>query len=323
MISTIVASLAIDLLWGIVFGVIVTLIIHWVRSQLNLRTFVKHMANSEVNVVEESEDDVHVEIKGIANFMIILKLINSLEKLSVNKHFIVNFSRTKLVDSTLLDFVLEHREKYFTKNDFEFIGLDVHKTSSPHPLALHVLERPMQKRLTGRQNDLYHFAQENNYKFHAEIHWDVDQFEKFKLLKFHLNEYSRNRITGKFNSKCFWEISDLTYNDGILMAREEHHLTVMIVHFPEEITNFTFTKKSINRIKSNNKFEQLDSNRFDDLNAFLLENDSYYLESIDEELFLYRKERLLSAKEIIMMHDFAKKLCILIQEISEATSDNY
>ena len=47
-----------------------------------------------------------LKIKGIANFVMILKLINSLEKLSVDKHFIVNFSRTKLVDSTLLDFNL-------------------------------------------------------------------------------------------------------------------------------------------------------------------------------------------------------------------------
>lgn len=314
LISTIIASLAIDLLWGIVLGVLVTLIIHWVRSQLNLRTFIRHMANSEVNVVEESEDNVHVEIKGIANFMIILKLINSLEKLSINKHFIVNFSRTKLVDSTLLDFVLEHREKYFTKYDFEFIGLDVHKTSSPHPLALHVLEKPMQKRLTGRQNDLYHFAQKNNYKFHPEINWEIDQFDKFKLLKFHLNEYHHNRIYGKFNHKIIWEISDLTYNDGILMAREEHHFTVMVIHFPKDIANFTITRKSIKVIKNKTKFEQLDTNRFDKLNAFLIKNDSYYIESIDEDLLIYRKERLLSAKEIIEMHDFAQNLCFLIPE---------
>lgn len=322
LISTIIASLAIDLLWGILFGVLITLIIHWARSQLNLRTFIKHMANSEVIVVEESEKDILVEIKGIANFMIILKLINSLEKLSVKKHFIVNFSRTKLVDSTLLDFVLEHREKYFTKSDFEFIGLDVHKTSSPHPLALHVLEKPMQKRLTGRQNNLYHFAQENNYKFHPDINWDIEQFEKFKLLKFHLNEYHRNRIVGKFNSKYNWEISDLTYSDGVLMAREEHHFTVMIIQFPREIAKFTFTKKSIKRIKNKTKFEQLDTDKFDKLNKFLIQNDSFYMESIDEELLIYKKERLLAAKEIIEMHGFAQKLCFLIPEITPQNSED-
>lgn len=316
LISTTVASLATDLLWGILFGVFVTLLIHWSRSQLSLGTFVRHMANSEVNVVEESEKDIHVEIKGIANFAIILKLINSLERLSVNKHFIVNFSRTKLVDSTLLDFVLEHREKYFTKSEFEFIGLDVHKTSSPHPLALHVLEKPMQKRLTGRQNDLYHFAQENNYKFHPEINWDIDLFENFKLLKFHINEYHRNRVAGKYNSKYDWEISDLTYNDGILMAREEHHITVMVIHFPAEIVNFSITKKSIKQLKTQTKFEQLESHSFDKLKAFLLENELYYLESIGEILLIYRRERLLSAKEVIEMHEFAKRLCFLIPEVN-------
>ena len=134
------------------------------------------------------------------------------------------------------------------------------------------------------------------------------------IIKFHLNEYHRNRFVGKFNSKFNWEISDLTYNDGILMAREEHHLTLMVIHFPGEIANFKFTKKSIKQIKSQTKYEQLQSKRFENLNAFLIENEAYYLESIDEDLLIYRKERLLSAKEIIEMHNFAKKLCFLVPE---------
>lgn len=105
------------------------------------------------------------------------------------------------------------------------------------------------------------------------------------------------------------------------MAREEHHITVMIIHFPGEIANFIVTKKSNKRIKDKTKFEQLDSDRFDKLNAFLVENDSFYLESIDDEMLLYKKERLLSAKEIISMHDFANKICYLVSEISDSSSD--
>lgn len=314
LIVTIISSLAMNLLGGIVMGILTTLLIHWAKSQLNLRTFVRHMANTEVSVVEESEKDVHVEIKGIANFVIILKLIRLIERVSISKHFIVNFSRTKLIDSTVLDFVLEHREKYFTKSDFEFIGLDVHKTSSPHPLALHVLEKPMQKRLTSRQNDLSHFSSENNYKFRPEIDWNKEHFERFKLLKFHILEYHRNRMNGKFNSKFTWEISDLTYTDGILMAREEHHLTLMVIDFPVDIADFVITKKHVRAIKTQTKFQKMDSGQFKELNEFLAQNDAYYLESIDARLLIYKKERLLSPKEIFAMHDFAKDLCHYVPE---------
>ena len=50
------------------------------------------------------------------------------------------------------------------------------------------------------------------------------------------------------------------------------------------------------------------------LNEFLVKNEVYYLESIEDDLLIYRKERLLSAKEIIEMHDFVKKLYFLIPE---------
>ena len=316
---TIIASLAINLLWGILIGVMATLIIHWLRSQLEFRTFIRHMANSEVNVVEESNDDIQVEIKGIANFMIVIKLIRALEKISINKNFVVNFSRTKLVDSTLLEFMHEHREKYFTKNDFSFVGLDVHQTSSPHPLALHILKKPMPRRLTGRQIDIYRFASENRYKFHPEINWEVDHFEKFKLLGFHIIEYHRNRIIGNFG-KYAWEISDLTYNDGILMAREEHHLTVMAIHLTHDIANFIINRKNLRKLKIQAKKNTNDTDdsgildSFEDLNALLLENEAYYLEGKESEILIYRKERLLSASEIVSMHDFAKKLYVLIPE---------
>ncbi|MDN5201926.1 SulP family inorganic anion transporter [Fulvivirgaceae bacterium BMA10] len=312
LIATIFASLAIDLLWGIVIGIITTLIIHWIRSQLNIRTFIRHLINTEINVVEESKNVVHVDIKGIANFAIMLKLINSLKGLGNQQNYIVNFSRTKLVDSTVLDFIHEHREKYFTQTDFEFIGLDVHKTSSAHPLALHVLERPMPRRLTSRQNDILHFAMEKQYRFHPGINWDLDYFEKFRFLEYHLIEYHRNRLIGSFKGDIHWLISDLTYNDGILMAREEHHITLMILFFPEEITPFSITKENTRQLKTlirnENQTSELPTH-LNDLGSLLSNNASYYIEGVDRKVLIYRKERLLSSKEIMSMHNFAKKFC--------------
>lgn len=314
--TTLIASLATDLLWGISIGVLTTLIIHWLKSSLNLKTFFRHLVRAEINVVEESKDVVHVEIKGIANFAIMLRMINSIEQLANRgQHFIVDFSRTKLVDSTILDFIHEHREKYFTNTSFEFIGLDVHKTSSPHPLALHVLERPMQKRLTARQNDILHFAQQNKYTFISEISWEVQDLVKFQIFEHHLIEYNRNRLLGSFSKDVHWVISDVTYNDGVLIAREEHQITTMKIVFGKEVDPFLITKDNIRSLRSQMKKGLNPENQFG-LNDFLRNNASYYAESANQEILIYRKERLLSSKEIIDLHDFAEnsiRFCLLLE----------
>ena len=315
LIVTLVSSLALNLLWGIIIGVFFTLLIHWVLSELHIRTFLRHMVSTEINVVDEAGDTVHVEIKGIANFPIILKLINRFEHVGNEKHFIVNFARAKLVDSTVMDFIHDHREKYFTETDMEFIGLDVHRTSSPHPLALHVLEKPMQRPLTNRQNDIYHFGRDRGYRFMADLNWEVNHFKKFNFLEYHLLEYERNRLEGVFNENIPWVISDLTYNDGVLIAREEHHLTVMYIRFTSEDENFILTKENIRHIKSQTRKGLKDPllvGHLDKLGEFLTGEPSYYIECVGGEILLYRKERLLSSKEVVAMHHFAERLCTLI-----------
>lgn len=313
LIITLIASLATDLLWGISIGVLATLIIHWLKSRLNLKTFFRHLFHAEINVVEESKQVMHVEIKGIANFAIMLRMINSLKKLNNRaRNIIVDFSRTKLVDSTILDFIHEHREKYFTDTDFEFIGLDAHKTSSPHPLALHVLERPMQKRLTTRQNDINHFASAHKYTFNSEINWKVQHLEKFTFFEHHLLEFHRNRLVGEGEDGVSCIISDITFNDGVMMAREQHHITGMLLFLDKSIPTISITKDNIREIKARvkeSKKKSGDSIHLNDLEQFLFNNPSYYIEVIENEVLIYRKERLLSSKEIIELHDFGCKLC--------------
>jgi len=312
MIVTLLASLAIDLLWGVFIGIIVTLVIHWLKSDLNLSTFIRHMVHTEIHVNEESKRVMHVEIKGIANFAILLRLINSFKQLGNGERYVVNFSRTKLVDSTVLDFIHEHREKYFTNKDFEFVGLDAHKTSSSHPLALHVLERPMQKRLSGRQNDLYHFGKHKGYRFNPQINWEIEHFKKFSCFEFHIIEFHRNRMCGTFRDNVQWEISDVTLTDGILMAREEHHITVMVLTFEIPVIEFSITKDNIRQIKNivrKSETEKPNEDNKDDLGHLLAHNASYYIEGKENQVLIYRKERLLSTKEVIKMHDFAFKFC--------------
>ena len=320
LIVTLFISLATDILWGIFGGICVTLLIHWLRSELNFRTFVKHMLLSEIVVTEESESLVHVDIRGIANFVILLRLINSFKELKEDFHYVVNFSRTKLVDSTVLDFIHEHREKYFTKGDFEFVGLEVHKTSSNHPLALHVLERPMQKRLSVRQNEILHYSSQHGYKFDPSINWHVERYVSFKFFEHHLLEFRRNRLMGIFEENCKWVIADVKYNDGVMFAREEHHITAMTLFPKESFEDFLITKETVRNLKlalSKGKKQEKD---LTELERVLVNHSSFEVQGADNDILIYRRERLLSNKEQIEMHDFAKDFHKVLPRKKEATT---
>ncbi len=305
LISTLMVSLAIDILWGILAGILVTFLIHWLKSDLSLMTFIRHLLHTDITVEEETNKVVHVDIKGIANFAILLRLINSFKHFEDSRHYVVNFSRTKLVDSTVLEFIHEHRERYFTKGDFEFVGLEVHKTSSAHPLALHVLERPMQKRLSARQNELLHFASQNGYVFDPATNWHIDHFSKFKFFEAHLLEFHRNRLMGKFDDTK-WVISDIQYNDGVMMAREEHHITGMVLFLPEHIEPFRIKKAHIRHLKSEIKKGEKKQSDLSPREKLLLEHASFHIQGVGREVLIYQRVRLLSNKEIVAMHDFVR-----------------
>ena len=174
----------------------------------------------------------------------------------------------------------------------------------------------MQRPLSGRQNDLFHYASENGYRFNPEFDWDVQFFEQFALFEFHLLEYTGNRLIGKFENGYPWEIVDMTYTDGILMARQEHHITIMVVHLPKPTKDFVITKEEIRQLKNlvrKNKAEKVEPAFITPLIPLLEDKASYYLENINNELLVYRKERFLSTKEVREMHDFVEKLCVLLQ----------
>jgi hypothetical protein len=186
-------------------------------------------------------------------------------------------------------------------------------------LALHVLERLMQRRLTGRQNELYHYARENKYQYIPNINWNTEHFEKFRYFEYHLIDYQRNILSGRFSRDQSWTISDVTFNDGILMAREEHHITVIVVDIHDTKEDFIITKENIRQIKSHTRVQDEEDEgiefQLDQLSDYLVNHASYYFECTEGDLLIYRKERLLSPSEIKSMHDFAMGLCKLIPEL--------
>ena len=331
--TTLIATLAFDLLWGIVMGIVVTLAIHLLKSQLNVSTFFRHLVNPHIQSIREREDQSYIEVKGIANFFIVTKLMDVLKTIPRNNHVIVDLARAKLVDCTILDCIYDYKERHYPDSgNFEIVGLDIHKTSSSHPHALHILEKPMQKRLTGRQADIFQFARSNGFTYKPEINWEFHYLSHFPFFEHKNIEYSRNVIKGYYDHlNVFWEICDITYDEGALMAADVHHVTAQVLFLPVKIPAFVITREDIGIMKggSLHKGYGLDKLRelvgkyllkssrevtvqhifTHELVQFLIKFDQYNIECNGEALLVYKRPRLASAQEIIKLTQNSEQLC--------------
>ena len=98
----------------------------------------------------------------------------------------------------------------------------------------------------------------------------------------------------------------------------------MIIHFVNEFDEFSITKENTRHLKTLSRAVMSENHLPDEfikLVSFLSNNASYYIEGANREVFIYRKERLLSAKEIIELHDFAKSCCEILPNSVQVISE--
>lgn len=326
LIITLICVLTYDILWGVIIGVVSTLLLHWMRSELQFSTFFRHLLIPSVKTRSERENIMHVEAKGICNFLITLRLLKKLQEIPKHMNVVLDFSKCKVVDSTILEHIYEHKDKYYNEGlRFDIIGLDIHKSSSPHPYALHVLEKPMHRRLTSRQNDLLHYARGRGFHYRSDISWDTAYLKRFRFFEHKIIEYTQNVVKGKYEDVGIpWELCDVSYNEGVLLAAEEHHITVQMLKFGTRIPNFYMAKENITQLKGmwRDYIKSNDENTSiglftTDLIHFLLAHDSYSIEALGSRMLIYKKERLASFQEIMKMLDFSKQLVRLLPLVEE------
>lgn len=319
---TLIATLETDILWGIIIGVISTLLIQWMKSELQFSTFFSHLLSPTIEKKEEGENTVYIEFKGICNFLMSLKIQNELSEVPKSMNIVIDFAKSKIVDSSALEHIFEYKEKYYSNGQtLDIIGLDNHKTSSSHPQALHILDRPVHQRLTSRQNQMLHLSRSNGFLYKPEINWEVSHLKRFRFFEHKLLDYYQNMMKGRFEDvHVAWEICDVSYNEGILLAAEGHHITLMMLKFGHKIPNFFMGRDNINQLKTMWK-EYVKSNDENtsaaifttELIHFLLDHESYNIDARGSRVLIYKKQRLASFQEIQEMMDFSHQLIELLQ----------
>ncbi len=131
-VSTIVATLATDLLIGIAVGIIVKMIIH-LSNGVPLKSLFKPFLTINVS---EDKNLYTIDVEHSAIFSNYIGLKKQLDKLPHGKKVLVDFTGAKLVDHTVMEHMHELAKRYEEDGGiFEILGLENHTPLSKHPFA--------------------------------------------------------------------------------------------------------------------------------------------------------------------------------------------
>jgi MFS superfamily sulfate permease-like transporter len=129
--ATIVATLATDLLVGIGVGILVKATIHLING-VPVRSFFKPF----LTIRRDGEDTYVVDVHHSAIFANFIGLRRRLEALERDRHVVLDFSGTRLVDHTVMERTSEMAEAWsHAGRRLEIRGLDQHRALSSHPHA--------------------------------------------------------------------------------------------------------------------------------------------------------------------------------------------
>ncbi len=247
LISTVIITLYKDPLQGLLGGMAITLIAHLLISRVSVTQFFQMILNSGTTLKENHDGTYVLRVKGIANFLSMLRLAGLLEKVPPGASLKVDLSKTRLVDLTfqekLIDFGRVHR---LTGGKFQIVGLTQHIASSNHKLALKSLILPNYQKTSPRQQRIKKIAASNGWLYTREEQVESSELQDFEFFRSRPLEKKSNVIGGEFTETGVdWEISDIVFDEGAMLSKEVYKTTVQLLHLPKEIPSFVLEQEGI------------------------------------------------------------------------------
>jgi len=131
-ISTIIATLATDLLIGIAAGITVKFLIH-AANGVPLESFFKPFLTMHV---DEKEGIYSIDVAKSAVFSNFLGFKKQLDRIPQGKKILIDFSQTRLVDHTVMENIHNFEQAYIRNGgQFTVVGLEKHVPFSKHAFA--------------------------------------------------------------------------------------------------------------------------------------------------------------------------------------------
>ncbi|WP_400079187.1 SulP family inorganic anion transporter [Winogradskyella sp. R77965] len=342
-VATMVLTLYTNLLIGLLGGLVLAMISHMLLARVSIPQFFKMIYKSGSNLVTNSDGSYDLNIKGIANFLGILKVDKLVTQIPSGANVNIDLSETKLVGITYMDYLVDYLK---TQNDtggkVVIKGLDSHVSSSTYNRSLKICLNNAAAKLSPRQVRLQNLANEKEYQYESKVNWDTSYLKDFHFFEVRPIERKYNCLKGTFKDlDVSWEIADVTFNEGQAFTAETFNTTLMVLKLNKKIPVFTMEKevmleKLFDRVMAFSGYKDIDFEMYPDFSKkFLLmgneeseirsfftseiieffENQQiYHLESNGEALVIFDKIKLARTDETVAFIDYGKELAKLLNQ---------
>ncbi|WP_299209773.1 SulP family inorganic anion transporter [uncultured Dokdonia sp.] len=341
-IGTMILTLYTNLLIGLLGGLLLALVVHMLLAKVSIPEFFKMIYRSRTKLIQRSDDSFDLKIRGIANFLGIIKIDKLVAQIPSGANVNIDLSETRLVGITYMDYLVEYLKIQRATGGKVFItGLDSHVSSSTYNKALKIsLTGSAGAKLSQRQKRLRNLATEKNYQYTSQVDWDTTYLKKFHFFEIRPIERKYNCLKGTFKDlDVSWEIADITFNEGQAFTAETFNTTLMVLTLNKKIPVFTMEKEAVlekifDRVMAFTGYKDIDFEMYPDFSKkFLLmgNNESeirsfftdeiirffenhqiYHIESNGEALIIFDKIKLARTDETIAFIDYGKELATLL-----------
>ena len=338
---TMVLTLYTNLLIGLLGGLLLVMASHMLLAKEPIGQFFKLIYSGGSRVEENPDGSYDLKIKGIANFLGILKVDTLVKTIPSGVNVNIDLSETRLVGMTYMEYLVDYlRVQKDSGGNVVIKGLDTHVSYSTHNRALKISLNNAAPKLSPRQLRLQTLANERDFLFNNQVEWDTSYLKKFHFFEIRPIERKSNTLKGRFEEiNMSWEISDVTFNEGDAFSAETFNTTLMVLKINKPIPVFAMEKEGLfekifDRVMAFTGFKDIDfemypdfSKRFlitgkdeaeirsfftDELIRFFENRQIYHIESNGEAIMLFDKIKLARTDETIALIDYTKELARLL-----------
>ncbi len=338
---TMVLTLYTNLLIGLLGGLLLVMASHMLLAKEPIGQFFKLIYSGGSRVEENPDGSYDLKIKGIANFLGILKVDTLVNTIPSGVNVNIDLSETRLVGMTYMEYLVDYlRVQKDSGGNVVIKGLDTHVSYSTHNRALKISLNNAAPKLSPRQLRLQTLANERDFLFNSQVEWDTSYLKKFHFFEIRPIERKSNTLKGRFEEiNMSWEISDVTFNEGDAFSAETFNTTLMVLKINKPIPVFAMEKEGLfekifDRVMAFTGFKDIDfemypdfSKRFlitgkdeaeirsfftDELIRFFENRQIYHIESNGEAIILFDKIKLARTDETIALIDYTKELARLL-----------
>lgn len=269
-VGTLLITLYTDLLIGIFGGLFLALGTHMLLARVPVITFFKMIFNSGSNLIFKKNGVYDLKINGIANFLATIKIDNLIDQIPAGAKVNIDLSEARLVDFTILENLHDFERTHNSNGGkVKIKGLNKHISYVNHKLALRILTSTPHK-VTNREIWLKAMAEEHNWTFESDPTGGLDYFQSFYFFKTRPFESQTNRISGN-DEDIYWEISDVTFEEGAFLASEKYNTTLGLIKLPFAIPKFTIEEKGfLDKILNLSDHKDIDYKIYHDFSSTFL-----------------------------------------------------